>query len=97
MVSNPPYVGREEAAGMSIEVHGFEPHGALFAPGASDSILGRLAVELAGLPSGAFLMFEIGHLQSRRTEKILATSSFTLERFVEDYQGIQRVVVARRR
>ena len=97
VVSNPPYVGLEEAAAMSIEVRGFEPHEALFPPGDADSILRRLAVELDGLPSGAFLLFEIGHLQSLRAEEILAASPFALERFVEDYQRIPRVVVARRK
>ncbi|MCP4202179.1 MAG: peptide chain release factor N(5)-glutamine methyltransferase [bacterium] len=96
VVSNPPYVGREEAAAMSIEVRGFEPHQALFPSGDADSLIRRLATELAGLPSGAFLLFEIGHLQSRRAEKILDASAFVLERIVDDYQGIPRVVVARR-
>ena len=97
VVSNPPYVGLEEAAAMSIEVRGFEPHEALFPPGDPDSILRRLAAELGGLPSGAFLLFEIGHLQSLRAQEILASSPFALERIVEDYQGIPRVVVARRK
>ncbi len=97
VVSNPPYVGLEEAAAMSIEVRGFEPHDALFPPGDADSILRRLAAELGGLPSGAFLLLEIGHLQSSRAKEILAASPFALERIVEDYQRIPRVVVARRK
>lgn len=96
VVSNPPYVRRDEAAGLSIEVSGFEPHEALFPPGDADSFVRRLAEELASLRSGSFLVFEIGHLQSRQTERILASSAFALERMVEDYQGIPRVALARR-
>lgn len=97
VVSNPPYVGHDEAGELSVEVRDFEPHLALFAPGDAESVVRRLVRELAPLRSGAFLVFEIGHLQSERVAELLASSAFSLERIVSDYQGIERVFVARRK
>lgn len=97
VVSNPPYIGRDEAPALSVEVTGFEPDGALFPPGDADSIIRRLATELSELRSGTWLLFEIGHLQHEEIGAILESSAFELERFVPDYQAIPRVVVARRR
>lgn len=97
VVSNPPYVGLEEGPTLSPEVRDFEPHVALFSPGEAESVVRRLITELAPLRPGAFLVFEIGHLQSPRVEEVLSTSCFSLEKFIPDYQGIPRTVVARRR
>ena len=97
VVSNPPYIGHEERAGLSPEVRDFEPHQALFPPGAADSMIARLITESSSLRSGAFLVFEISHRQSDRVRNLLERSAFELERLVEDYQGIPRIVVARRR
>lgn len=96
VVSNPPYVGLEEAPALPIEVREFEPHLALFSPGKAESVIRRLLDELAGLRPGAFLAFEIGHLQSRRVRQLLTRSSFSLEATISDYQGIPRTIVARR-
>ena len=40
VASNPPYIGVEEAPALSCEVVDFEPHGALFSPGGSDTTCG---------------------------------------------------------
>ena len=61
MVSNPPYVDPSELEELSIEVTAFEPHLALFAPGAGHSILRRLLDETRALRSGTHLMMEIGY------------------------------------
>lgn len=96
VVSNPPYVGWDEAPALSVEVRDFEPHAALFAPGDAESVLRRLIAELSGLRPGAFLAFEIGHLQGERLPELLEGSSFGLEKTIADYQGIPRIVIARR-
>jgi release factor glutamine methyltransferase len=64
VVSNPPYVDRADAPTLSPEVCNFEPHLALFAPGAGgDSVLARLFAECGELPPGATLLVEIGYGQ----------------------------------
>ena len=96
VVSNPPYVGLEEAPALSVEVRDYEPHLALFPPGNAESLIRRLVTELAALRPGAFLAFEIGHLQSGCVLEILSASSFSLLEVVADYQGIPRTVIAER-
>jgi len=44
LVSNPPYISRGEAAELSLEVIGFEPHEALFARPATESAAGPVGV-----------------------------------------------------
>lgn len=96
VVSNPPYVGLQEAPGLSIEVRDYEPHLALFPPGNAESMVRRLVTELSTLRPGAFLAFEIGHLQSGQVLEMLDASTFSLHEIIPDYQGIPRTVIARR-
>lgn len=96
VVSNPPYVGRDEESRLSPEILDFEPAGALFPPAESASLIRRLVEELEGLDRGAYLLFEFGHRQAEAVRSIVATSAFELVRIHDDYQGIPRVAVARR-
>jgi release factor glutamine methyltransferase len=97
VVSNPPYIGRDEEAFLLPEIRDFEPHRALFSPGGDDAMIQRLLAELEGLARGSHLAFEIGHRQSERVTGFLARSGFQSLGMTEDYQGIARVAVARRK
>jgi release factor glutamine methyltransferase len=96
VVSNPPYIDPQDARFLSPEVHGFEPHLALFAPGSGDSILVRLFAELATLRSGVRLILEIGlgQLMAARREAEAAGWLFLGAR--DDYAGIPRVLTLQR-
>lgn len=95
-VSNPPYIDPADAPSLSVEVAGFEPHLALFAPGSGDSVIARLCAELAGLRSGVRLLLEIGfgQLAAARTHAEAAGWIFLGAR--ADYAGIPRVVTLQR-
>ncbi len=97
VVSNPPYVDADEAPSLSPEVRDHEPATALFAPGAALALIDRLLAELASLPPGTPLAFEIGAGQAPAVERRLAGSAFRHLETRPDYAGIDRVVVTRRR
>jgi release factor glutamine methyltransferase len=96
VVSNPPYVDRNDDGLFSKEVAQFEPAGALFAEDTGMSIIYRLLSELVRLRSGAYLCFEIGAGQDAATSRALQSSPFELLEIREDLAGIPRTVIARR-
>jgi release factor glutamine methyltransferase len=96
LVSNPPYVDRADAPTLSPEVRDFEPHLALFSPGAGDETLARLFSASAGLPRGATVIAEIGFGQLDAVRRHAMAASLLLIEAKEDYSGIPRVVTLRR-
>lgn len=97
VVSNPPYVDRAGAEKLSIEVTKFEPHTALFAPGAGHSVLERLLAETTGLRPGAHLIVEIGFDQNDwLTAAAAERETWKLIQLVDDYGAIPRIAVLRR-
>ncbi|MFL6195004.1 MAG: peptide chain release factor N(5)-glutamine methyltransferase [Thermoanaerobaculia bacterium] len=96
VVSNPPYVDRSESPEISPEVLDFEPHLALFPPGAGDSILARLFAECAGLRPGVALAVEIGRGQLDAVRRHAEAAGLELAEVRHDYAGIPRTVVLRR-
>jgi release factor glutamine methyltransferase len=96
-VSNPPYVDRSEAPEISPEVLDFEPHLALFPPGAGDAILARLFARCAELRSGIALAVEIGRGQLDAARRHAEAAGLDLTGVREDYSGIPRVLVLRKR
>ncbi len=97
VVSNPPYIDLTEAPGLSPEVCNFEPHLALFSPGAGDSTLARLFAESAGLKAGTPLLVEIGYGQLDAARRHASASSLQMAGACKDYSGIPRVLTLRRR
>jgi release factor glutamine methyltransferase len=97
LVSNPPYIDLAEAPTLSPEVCNFEPHLALFSPGAGDSTLARLFEESAGLPDGTSLVVEIGFGQEEAARRHASASSLQIAGTCKDYRGIPRVLTLRRR
>jgi release factor glutamine methyltransferase len=62
IVSNPPYVARDAAASLPVEVRDHEPHEALFGGATGVEIYARLIVQAAGaLRAGGVLVLELGY------------------------------------
>ncbi len=97
VVSNPPYVDRSEIPEISLEVFDFEPHLALFPPGAGDATLARLFSQCRGLRSGIPLAVEIGRGQLDAVRRHAGDSGLEVAEVREDYAGIPRTVLLRRR
>jgi release factor glutamine methyltransferase len=97
VVSNPPYVDRAEIPEISPEVLDFEPHLALFPPGAGDALYPRLFAQCAGLRSGIGLAVEIGRGQLDAIGRHARSSGLEIAEVRKDYSGISRTVLLRRR
>jgi release factor glutamine methyltransferase len=96
VVANPPYIGHDERAVLSPEVVDFEPAGALFSPGESDSMLRRLIGLASDLRSGSFVVLETGHQQAERLAEDVAPPLLVRE-VRRDYAGIPRILVLGKR
>ncbi len=98
IVSNPPYVSRDEWNGLPEEIRLFEPREAL--DGGPD---GLAAIrEIVGgcadrLRPGGWLLIEVGHTQAQAVIRLMADTGALGElETVRDYGGVERVVIGRR-
>lgn len=72
ILSNPPYIAHEEAAGLSDTVRDFEPHNALFADKEGLALYEKMAAQMpALLNKPGIIGFEIGHAQGKAVETLL--------------------------
>lgn len=95
VVSNPPYVGRNEADKVQREVREHEPEVAVFGGAEGLDIYRRLVPQaLAALKPGGHFLMEIGY--SIEAQVLGLLHGFEHVRTVADLQGIPRVVVARK-
>ena len=97
LVSNPPYIGADEADELSSEITSFEPATALFSPIDAHGVLERLLDELDQVKMGTPLVMEIGLGQSHRVRSLASGSSFELATIRPDYAGIPRVAILHQR
>lgn len=98
IVSNPPYVARDEEAQLPREVREHEPHAALFCGATGTEIYAPLIRQSAELlRSGGLLTLEIGYGALDRVRSLLDESSAWTEiRIANDLAGIPRVISAER-
>jgi release factor glutamine methyltransferase len=95
VVSNPPYVGEEDADKVQREVRRFEPHLAVFGGREGLDIYRRLLPQAReALRPGGWLVMEIGYTQQPAISELL--ESWAEVAFRPDLQGIPRVVIARK-
>lgn len=95
VVSNPPYIAKEEEPSLNRQVRDYEPAVALFAGDTGHEIYERLIPEAKQvLKAGGWLAMEIGFGQRDVLFGLLA--EWTEVSFISDLQGIPRVVCARR-
>jgi release factor glutamine methyltransferase len=93
IVSNPPYISREQFTTLEPEVRDFEPRGALTDDGDGMVFHRRLApLTLELLRSGGEVLFEIGFGQDTDVARLLTGCGYNAVRVTRDYAGIPRVV-----
>jgi release factor glutamine methyltransferase len=98
IASNPPYIGRREAATLPREVREHEPEAALFGGEIGTEIYAPL-IEQAGLllkPNG-ILVLELGYNSAEHVSQLLHTPEWSDVVITNDLAGIARVASARRR
>ena len=95
VLSNPPYVGFNEADKVQDVVKKFEPKMAVFAGEHGLDVICRLISQASeALRPGGYLVFEIGYSMAPMVTERLA--GWAGVRTVSDLAGIPRVMVARR-
>jgi release factor glutamine methyltransferase len=96
IVSNPPYVGRDDASQLQPEVRDYEPHAALFAGPTGVEMYARLIEEAGRLLSpGGILVLELGYNSAEHVRAIFdGQNCWTNVAFTNDLAGIPRVAAA---
>jgi release factor glutamine methyltransferase len=95
VVSNPPYVGLNEADKVQAVVKHYEPHMAVFAGADGLAFIRRLIPQAReALRGGGWLLMEIGYTQSQAVMALLG--EWHNVHSVPDLAGIPRVIVARK-
>lgn len=93
IVSNPPYIRRDEMAGLMPEVRDHEPGKAL--DGGDDGLFFYREITKKAkehLPGGGMLFYEIGCEQGPAVKRIMEDSGFREVEIVKDFSGLDRVV-----
>ncbi len=94
VLSNPPYVPREEWTSLQEEVRSFEPRTALTDEGDGLSFYRRIGTLLPVLLSkNGTIAVEVGHDQAGEVSRIFDESGVVNIRKIKDYAGIDRVVL----
>lgn len=94
IVTNPPYIGREEP--LDKEVTDYEPHLALFAENSGLAFYRRLATEAKSvIREGGTMLMEVGYRQSQSVSDLFQQSGWTVVAVHRDMSGVERVVEVR--
>lgn len=97
IVSNPPYVARDEESQLAPDVREHEPARALFGGASGTEIYAPLTAQAAEmLRSGGLLAIEIGYGQAERVRALFDDATWSGVRVTEDLAGILRVLSAER-
>ena len=92
IVSNPPYIPKEDIAGLMTEVRDFEPRNAL--DGGADGLDFYRAIVAESrdwLKQGGWLFFEIGYDQGEALRSLLAEAGYAEIGIRQDLAGLDRV------
>jgi len=97
IASNPPYIGRREAATLPREVREHEPETALFGGEIGTELYQPLIAQAAALlkPQG-HLVLELGYNSAEHVMRALGTPEWTSLSITNDLAGIPRVACAER-
>lgn len=98
VVSNPPYVPRNEAGTLATHVVEHEPHGALFVPDEDPLLFHRViaAKAFASMEQGGSLWFEVHHGGAGPVVDLLARGGWDRPTALADMSGARRFIHARR-
>ncbi|MGC2211190.1 MAG: peptide chain release factor N(5)-glutamine methyltransferase [Candidatus Korobacteraceae bacterium] len=95
VVSNPPYVGHDEADKVQEVVKHYEPPMAVFAGDDGLDVIRRLIPQAReALRTGGWLLIEIGYTQSQAVRALLG--GWHSVHIIADLAGIPRVIAARK-
>lgn len=96
ILSNPPYVSRDEFGTLQREVGDYEPYIALVSGEDGFSMFKRIIAHAnTWLRPGGFIIFEVGEKQAQKVAQFIEnTGRFKKPELVKDYQNIYRIVVA---
>lgn len=98
VVSNPPYVGLNEADKVQRSVFEFEPRMAVFAgENGLDIITPLIAQSYQALKNGGWIALEIGYSMRDLVVNLLSPTLWEDIHVVPDLQGIPRVILARKK
>ncbi|MGI9056246.1 MAG: peptide chain release factor N(5)-glutamine methyltransferase [Pyrinomonadaceae bacterium] len=96
VVSNPPYVPKDDFESLQAEVRDFEPHIALTDGKNGLSIIEKIIIDAPRfLKPDCYLLMEIGFNQSFKVEEMFDTNIWQTVEFLPDLQGIPRMAKAR--
>jgi release factor glutamine methyltransferase len=94
IISNPPYVSRQELPALQREVRDWEPRIALTDFDDGLSFYRRLLNEAPGrLKPGGYLICEMGYTQSDAITAMIDPAVWSTPRILKDLQGIPRTIV----
>ena len=97
IVSNPPYVGRREAATLMREVREHEPEVALYGGEEGYELYADLIAQSAKyLPPRGILVLELGHNSLPAVRPLLDAAAWSAVSVTNDLAGIPRVLAAER-
>ena len=97
IVSNPPYISKEEYETLMPEVKNYEPQNALTDLGDGLHFYKEISKQAGEyLKDTGYLAYEIGYNQSKDVSKILQDNNFAVLSIVKDYGGNDRVVIAKK-
>ncbi len=97
IVSNPPYVGRNEKDSLMREVRDHEPEVALFGGEEGYEIYAELIAQAAQhLKPGGILVLELGHNSLPAVQPLLDLPNWTNVGVTKDLAGFDRVIAAER-
>jgi release factor glutamine methyltransferase len=97
IVSNPPYIGRREAATLMREVRDHEPEIALYGGEEGYEIYADLHTQAAAhLKPGGLLVLELGHNSLPAVQPLLDVPAWTNVAVTNDLAAIPRVIAAER-
>lgn len=96
IVSNPPYIKKEEIPTLMRDVRDFEPFEALCGGEDGLDFYRKITIKAGNmLKKDGLLAYEIGYEQSLDVRKILYLNGFYDIRCIKDLSGIERVVIGR--
>ena len=94
IVSNPPYIKKNEIKNLTDDIKRFEPRMALDGGNTFDLIKKVIYKSKNILKTKGMLALEIGNGQVRNVSKILLDNNFRIKQLIKDYKDNVRCVFA---
>ncbi len=96
IVTNPPYISKDEINKISEEVKNFEPLSALYAQSNGLKHYKEIILKLQNPKKKQIIFFEIGHKQSDFVTKLLKNNGFRILNIFNDLSGTPRCIVTKK-